>query len=399
MVNFPKQRLRVLDPRLRPLAAVLNLANQKIRQPGALKVSKVHPLSKAALKNDWPREKYGPLPPNIGSLLKAAGFPATITPGSVVAVPSPKKLRSQFRAARLVFWHLSSLYYPAALAARRTKTEILSVLNEYGFPVAYYDFSREALKFLGYVVGQTGRNGGLELLPPAKLATELLPSATDGHQVTSLTRRPGPQNKTNRIPARERLRREQDLYNTPAAPLLHFFCQIYPAPNNRDFSNWRARSESTYSNRRGKAHFPEYGDLQNPDIVGYRYNGPRLAGNPASNLEILAVEVKRENLSRAAIAQAVAYTEFAHIVYLALPFEISEVVGRSGLMSSLQKQGLGLILLKNRYQLDSWHEAIPPRFHSPRPARLLEAIKDFFPDKVKKAPKARDVVARFRLGG
>lgn len=105
----------------------------------------------------------------------------------------------------------------------------------------------------------------------------------------------------------------------------------------------------------------------------------------------MAVEVKRKEytangkwrascLKKAWIAQAASYFCFANIVYLGVNMNWEMVIARPIALRYLLKEGVGLLLLKDLNDVESWYEAIPPRYRNIRQTNATAFLAHYFPD-------------------
>lgn len=261
-------------------------------------------------------------------------------------------LVDDFRALNLVLWIMTSKGFSFE-KVYESKELLAGWIDQYGLSPKALEGHRQALKFLGIVKKY---KGGLVLDDSKRVEVTPGKISTDIDQPTAV-------------------RSEKELY-----PFVRdFFINSRSLIEGYDFTGWANIEISAKANRKDQV-----GDWGNPDLFGYRIDHD--LRTQSYSREALAVEVKRIEIQKKQIihfkkswiAQAKAYHRIANIVYLAVNTTIEAILQRPIVLRMLLDSKVGLLLLRNKNDLESWYEVIPPSFVHPRPASIKSMIDHVF---------------------
>ncbi|MCE9597543.1 MAG: hypothetical protein K8S54_06205 [Spirochaetia bacterium] len=272
--------------------------------------------------------------------------------------PPAKYLVRRWRALHLVFWRLTSLWYPDPIHPSLTKKEILELLTEFGLSPQLYEGIKACLSFAGFTTGIPG-SGGFSVVHPAHLSSDLLNGHGGSFSVTT---------------APFEISSEYSLYDKDTRPLVRFV-QQHAVKSVTNYSQWVIRCDRPGGKPIQKSDaFPDRGTWQNPDLVCVR--AASLTDLGMTDTQILSVEVKL-SVDMKGISEAESFLEFSNYVYLAVAAPFREVLRHSRFLRTLVNKGIGLILLKRDKDYSEWLEMIPPIYRAQSNAVIAQTISDF----------------------
>ncbi|MBL8021695.1 MAG: hypothetical protein JNM27_18630 [Leptospirales bacterium] len=265
-------------------------------------------------------------------------------------------------------------------------SEIRAFLRSYGLRIDNAQIYIKMMILLGRAKTVVGAGGGIRIKRDAPNSDALLPPRGDLIAITS---------NRNGEPKVEKAMVESDLYKS-----LKFFFQKLRAADevseHFEYKGWQCsivnskQDGSTHplgirimKDKEGKK--PDWGDMRNPDLVGYRVEKCDPFGAP--EIEVLAVEVKdKGEFKRESIAQAMSYLEFSNIVYIALDAPYSQIKKHTLLLNSCMKAGIGIITLEGNIpgnrdddEAWAWDEAVPARYQAQRKRANAFLLEKYFP--------------------
>ena len=334
----------ITDQRLAPVLATVDFATEKLKRPrrsGRIKLKDLIPT-------DY--HDHLLLRKHIGEVLFFFGF-VQFTPRRIRRVDAATLTRRK-HAFSLVFWRLTSAFYPEGRKVHLSKKFLLRLLEDFGFRDAAgareYTALLKCLKVLGFSEGRSNRAGGVELLPPARLPE--LPRAATSETTLNL------------VPEWN-VRDEYDIYASTNSVLIQFIKTRILDKEHEDMTRWRVILDG-----RGRkpmistADEPDRGKWQNPDVLAYR------AHKSGAALEVFAFEVKL-NFDKEAIGEAMAFQSFSNFTYVAVAVDARTLLKHRRFLRQLSGAGIGVIGLGQSGNLRSWTELAPAAY---RPCRYVD---------------------------
>ncbi len=267
--------------------------------------------------------------------------------------PSLRHMIRKAKALHLVFWHLTSKWYPVQHRVMDEKKEIVRILKEFGFPEDYYPGIQDCIAATPYASGIRDRRGGFELCHPA--------------EIPDAKRMIGQQSYVFGRTTEWIVNDEYDLYEDNNRPLVRFFAKLHG-------HKWTVNCDKRGGkSRRETMQEPDHGLWQNPDIRGFRGSDSDNIGT--YDVEMFAVEVKLD-FHPSGIAEAESFFEFANFAYLAVKCSIAEVLRKRRLHRLAAEKGVGIVALSLPDYEDSWVEILPARYRSQRHSNTVQAIRE-----------------------
>ncbi len=264
------------------------------------------------------------------------------------------------RLIEIVFWRISSAFYPRGSAVFISKKALRALGARFGFreifdDALYLDLLA-AFRVLGFTEGRRNGGGGLELLPPHALEPSLHTSNSRG---------------VSSIAAPWNIKNEYDLYNSNDAKLLQFIRNSLLDSRQEHYSGWHIVCDSRGAAPiRDKADHPDRGQWQNPDVFCYRKN------ETADDVEIFAFEVKLK-FDKEAIGAAMAYRNFANFSYVAIAEDSRTILSKRRFVAELSAAGIGIIGLGQPKNLNTWYEITPAAFRVCRTVNQLDIMRGY----------------------
>lgn len=368
----------VFDSRLNKLIEILRFAYRTLRRMGVAQKSDLVP---PAFAND---ERLVDALPDILNYFNIADRKGGKLYFKLRGLSGDRLREYERRVDRLVVLKLKlfQIFFWKAVSRSADEFEphekaadIREFLKSYGLPETIADTYVAMMLILGRARTQQGGGGGIRVLRHARLPDGRIPERGEFVVIRS--------DETRKNQEPPTMGEEKDLY-----PSLRDFFQRSRTPDevteHFEDKGWKvtAVTDEIEANDgepggggdikyKGTKKAPGLGDMRNPDLVGYRIERSHPMGVP--EMEVLCVEVKSK-FSRQSVSQAMAYLEFANIVYVAIPRPADTLRQYKLLINACNKHGIGLV----SRETDGWAEAIPPRYQVQRRRANAFILEKYF---------------------